>query len=335
METPASPPAGDWRALLLPLARAQDALARLEASTAAASPEVAEGLRARIALREASGWLAHHGVWVHPVDLALREAGLTGSYAAARLGERLPSVLPATATASGQGPTEAPEDQDVALALTFARLWRRLAESRTWRPLDDAAAFAAAMAPFAEREVGEKFVSMKAQLDETADLPPLLAAGLVARDWRKAGGEGGDRLSLAGLFAAACLWRAQAGTGDPGLTVWSAPVQALHRLALRPRAQWLAGFLACVAEAAGQAGRELARLRQARTRAAGIAATARSHVPGAAALVLRHPVITARLLGERLGLSPRAGLGLAGQLVRAGVLREATGRGAWRAWVVI
>ncbi|HST75419.1 MAG TPA: hypothetical protein VLJ20_08610, partial [Acetobacteraceae bacterium] len=44
----------------------------------------ADGLRARLALREAAGGLAHpHGAWVHPTDLALREAGLTGSLTAA------------------------------------------------------------------------------------------------------------------------------------------------------------------------------------------------------------------------------------------------------------
>jgi len=76
----------DSRDLLLPLARAQDGLARLEATVAAASEPVREGLRARLAFREAAGWLAHQGHWIHPIDLALRDAGLTGSYAAARLG---------------------------------------------------------------------------------------------------------------------------------------------------------------------------------------------------------------------------------------------------------
>ena len=41
--------------LLLPLAEAQDAVARLEATAAAASSGVAEGLRTRIAYREAAG----------------------------------------------------------------------------------------------------------------------------------------------------------------------------------------------------------------------------------------------------------------------------------------
>lgn len=74
-------PAGDpdTHPLLQPLAEAQDAVARLEASAAAASPAVVAGLRARVAYREAAGWLAHTHTWVHPRDLALRDAGVTGS----------------------------------------------------------------------------------------------------------------------------------------------------------------------------------------------------------------------------------------------------------------
>jgi hypothetical protein len=67
-------------ALLGPLAAAQDALARLDAMAAAAAPEpVREGLIARLAFREAAGWLATLGCWVHPRDLALRAAHLIGA----------------------------------------------------------------------------------------------------------------------------------------------------------------------------------------------------------------------------------------------------------------
>src|SRR5271163_4737916 len=54
--------------LLTPLAQAQDAIARLEARAEAASPAVAEGLRARIAYREAAGWLTYSNIWIHPQD---------------------------------------------------------------------------------------------------------------------------------------------------------------------------------------------------------------------------------------------------------------------------
>ncbi len=40
------------------------------------TPAVAEGLRARLALREAAGWLVHqHGSWVHPIDFGCGRLG--------------------------------------------------------------------------------------------------------------------------------------------------------------------------------------------------------------------------------------------------------------------
>jgi hypothetical protein len=340
----------DARTLLLPLARAQGALARLEATAAAASAAVQEGLRARLAFREAAGWLAHQGHWIHPIDLALRDAGLTGSYAAARLGQRLPSVLPATtrATAAEGAAEDVPEDQDIALALTVARLWRRLGEQRTWRPLESPEALAAALAPLGEggpaAALSERLQllwppafaeakPLRLRAGRSPDLPPLVIAGTIARDWQDAGRR--DRLSLAGVFLAACVWQAQGtdGRGD-GLPLWSAPVQRLHRLALQPRRGWLALFLGAVADAAQQAGQELARLQRAEARAAGLARTVRSRLPEAAVLALRRPIVTARLLAAALGVSHRAALGLAGQLQAAGVIREATGRAAWRAFAV-
>jgi hypothetical protein len=38
--------------------------------------------------------LAHAHTWIHPRDLALRDAGLTGSYAVAPLAGRLDAELP-------------------------------------------------------------------------------------------------------------------------------------------------------------------------------------------------------------------------------------------------
>jgi hypothetical protein len=66
--------------------------------------------------------------------------------------------------------------------------------------------------------------------------------------------------------------------------------------------------------------------------AAGIslARTARSHLPRALDQVLRTPVVTARGLAD--SLAAQAALGLLRQLVVAGVVREATGRAAWRAF---
>jgi predicted ArsR family transcriptional regulator len=55
-------------------------------------------------------------------------------------------------------------------------------------------------------------------------------------------------------------------------------------------------------------------------------------LPRALDHVLRTPVVTARSLAEALSVTPQAALGLLRQLTAAGVVREATGRAAWRAF---
>jgi hypothetical protein len=280
---------------------AQDRLARLEAGAEAASEPVRTGLRARLALREAAGWLAHHGAWVHPVDLAFREAGLTGSYTAATLGARLPSVLPVTAASGGE--LASPDDRDVVTALRHARHWRQLAELRRWAPED--------LPP----------------LPEPDGTPALLAAARIL-----AGG-GGTRLSASEALRAAWLWRERGGTGDPGLPIWSGPVRQLHRAALA--ADPVPALLEAIAEAAQAARRELARLRAAEERLRAIGGTARSRLPAAGEAALRLPVLTARALAAALGVTPRAAASLIARMAAAGVLREATGRRAWRGFVII
>lgn len=135
-EPPDPPPAakrgratdGDAATLLRLLADASAALARLEARLETSTPAVAEGLRARVALREAAGWLAHqHGPWVHPTDLGLRAAFMTGPITVAALSDRLRAALPST-LGEGPPPEILAEDVAVGQALHLAQLWTRLAE---------------------------------------------------------------------------------------------------------------------------------------------------------------------------------------------------------------
>jgi hypothetical protein len=327
-------PAGDTdtHPLLAPLAEAQDAVARLEASAAAASPAVVEGLRARVAFREAAGWLGHAHTWVHPRDLALREAGVTGSYAAAALADRLDAELPAM-TMQGASPDVVPSDDVAGAALRLARLWRRLAEHRTWRPIRDPAAVRQTLAslgwPVAgdDDAIGDWLASVAAR-DQG---PALIRAARGARAWINRQGHA-DPLAADGVFLAACLWR-EAGFGrDIPLPFWSAPVQLHHRLALQIGTAWVAGFLACIAAAARAAREELAGLLRAEAAGTALGRTARSHLPQALDHVLRSPVVTARGLADSLSITPQAALKLVRQLAAAGVLREATGRAAWRAF---
>jgi len=327
-------PAGDTdtHPLLSPLAEAQDAVARLEASAAAASSAVIEGLRARVAFREAAGWLGHAHTWVHPRDLALRDAGVTGSYTAAALADRLDAELPAT-TMQGASPDIVPSDDVTGAALRLARLWRRLAERRTWRPIRGPAAVRETLASLGWPAAGDDDAigDWLAAISARDQGPALIRAARGARAWINRQGHA-DPLAADGVFLAACIWR-DAGFGrDIPLPFWSAPVQLHHRLALQLGTAWIAGFLACIAAAARAAREEQAGLLRAEAAGAALARTARSHLPQALDHVLRSPVVTARSLAENLSITPQAALKLIRQLLAAGVVREATGRAAWRAF---
>jgi hypothetical protein len=141
------------------------------------------------------------------------------------------------------------------------------------------------------------------------------------------------RLGADSVFAAAWLWREVGGTGVPGLVFWSAPVALVHRASLAGDARVL--VCQCISEASLRARRELARLQVAERRLGGILGTKRSRLPDAGEVVLRRCVATAGQLGEAIGISSRAALGLIDRMVAAKVLREATGRRSWRGFVVV
>lgn len=317
--------------LLIPLARAQEAVTRLEIRAEGASPPVAEGLRARMAYREASGWLSYAHVSIHPHDLALRDRGLTGSYGAAFLSGRLEAQIPSTASREF-GFESAPSDIVVGQALRMAQLWRRLAELRTWRPISDADAVQESLQSLGCRRApaAAEIEDWLATVDREAG-PLLIRAGAAARDWMNRPGV--DPHGNDGIFLAASLWCRQSRR-PIALPFWSAPEPRHDRLALRVGLPWMAGFLDCIAAAAKVGLDELARLRQAEDKSRLLGRTARSRLHDAAAAVLRAPIVTTRDLAKELDVTPQAALGLLGQLVEAGVVREATGRASWRAFTL-
>ena len=319
--------------LLTPLARAQDAVARLEAKAESASPAVAEGLRARMAYLEAAGWLRCAHVWIHPWDLALRDSGVTGSYAAAAVGDRLQRELPSTVTAES-GFAAPPSDIVVNDALRLARLWRRIAELRTWRPLADAATLRETLRSLGCRtpedpELRDWLASVRA-IDRG---PLLIRAGHAARDWLNHAGI--EPHNPAAFFLAACLWREKTQLPPPiGLPFWAAPEQQHHLLSLRIGREWIAQFLECVTAAALIGSRELHRLHEIEQKGLFLGATARSRLPQAFEAVLRAPIVTAASLAKALDVTPQAALGLLRQLLAVGIVREATGRASWRAFAL-
>jgi hypothetical protein len=329
----ASPESGrpiSGNALLIPLVRAQDAVARLEASVAAAPAPVAAGLRARLALLEAAGFIAHRGPAVHPHDLALRQAGLTGSYSVAAMTGRLKHTAPWT---TADGTHEIADDHLVGNALAYARQWRRLAELIV-QPLASLESLATPLS-----QLGACLADDETERDWLQAMPgPNEQPGLLAAAAVMAAGLPGmqraEQLELGPAYVAAALWRRHGYGRSCALPFWSAPVSRIEALSRRSGIAFARGYLECVAEAAQRGARELDRLHVASGKIASLPANARSRLPEAGALALREPLVTGRLLARTLDVSVRAGLDLITRLVAAGVLREMTGRAAWRAFAV-
>jgi hypothetical protein len=325
-------PEADFRhPLLSPLARAQDAVARLETGLELASDAVAEGLRARLSYREASGWLAHAHVWIHPHDLALRDRGLTSSYGVAFEAGRLATEIPST-FARESGFEVAPSDTAANQALGLARLWRRLAEMGTWRPLSDAESVRKTLQSLGCRVLPDAEISDWMALVAEEQGPSLIRVGRAARDWQNRPGI--ERHDTGGIFLAACLWCEKKPRRPLAFPFWSAPEARHHRRELHTGIAWLADFLDCVTAAAKIGLDELGRLRRAEAQCRSLGRTARSRLQDAADTVLRRSIVTARDLADTLDVSPQAALGLLRQLAEAGLIREATGRASWRAFVV-
>jgi hypothetical protein len=342
------------------LCEAEDVLSRLDAGALAAPAAVREGLAARLAFREAAGWLAHAEAWVHPLDLALRDLGLTGSYAAAALSGKVRAALPATVTSGSvtgwtpEDPDTLPEDRVVGAAVAFARALRRLATASSWKPLASAEAMAEALKPLGGVVGPSAFGTWKAAWKGDAEAgPPLLAALAAAGRWRKveaereaqlsaegrliAGGEA-DRRQRAGLVVAAALVASGRLRAIP-LPLWAAipgrPASQWRddpRFGAEPKAVIVA--LRQIAEAARGGLRELDRLLDAA--AAGARLTAgldrRSRLADAVDAVLRVPALTPTALARRLKVVPQTATDLCRQMAKAGVVREATGRKSFRAF---
>ena len=319
--------------LLIPLARAQDAVARLEASVERASPDLATGLRARVALHEASGYLGHWHTTVHPRDLALHDAGLTGSYAAASILGTLANELP-WSFAEGAARDVAPKDWLADQALRYARLWQQLPAAGSRQAIRRPDEWRSCLALLGAGALSEEAVeSWVAALPSRTEVPGLLAAAdTVSRGLPEHGRR--DHLDLPSTYVAACVWHLHGFGQSIALPFWSAPLSRIDALSQKAGADFQIGYLDCVTEAALRARRGLSALRSVECRFSALKFGGRSHLADAAAFALREPVVTARSLGEGIGLSTRSALDLLKRLADENLVREATGRLAWRAFVM-
>jgi hypothetical protein len=333
------PPPPDYdHPLLSPLARAQGAVARLEAKTEGASPAVAEGLRAWMSYLEAAGWLRHAYFWISASDLALRDRGVTTSYGAAVHEGRLETVLPATVAQQSDLTKIAPGgaiglDLTANRALSLARLWRRLAELRSWRPLTDIETVQKTLKSLGTGGVEEAIIEDwlgGVYMRERG--PDLIRAGRAALDWTNQPGVR-DR-SPDGFFLGACLWHEKNRGAPIPLPFWSAPELHHHRLGIKVGYDWMVEFLECVTAASMIGLRELARLQEAEKKGRAIGSTRRSRLPDAVDTELRSHIVTAASLARQLDVTPQAAWALLRQLEAGGMVREATGRASWRAYVL-
>lgn len=324
----------DARALLTPLATAIEILTRLDTLVSVASPEVAVGLRARMAFKEAAGWLSFSHVRIHERDLALRASHLTSSYSAAALRGDLRPALPNT-MADSFALDIVPDDALVNQALRMAQLWPRLAELKTWSPLADAFTLRKTLEgltwshdvalPDIEQWIGG--------VKRRSDAPPLLRAATAARSWGNLPGGNPDLTPDSIFLAAAAYKQANAGQTVP-LPFWSAPNTLHNRLALQVGEKWTASFLECVNKASTFGLFELEKLQAVEAKLGDIDRSARAKLPAAIRTAIRTPVITAKSLASGTKTTPQAASVLIGEMVELGILHETTKRKSWRAFVI-
>jgi hypothetical protein len=173
-----------------------------------------------------------------------------------------------------------------------------------------------------------------AQWREALDraLPPTLAAALALDAWETI--EPLERRPWLGALLAAALLRerGKAGAHLPCLAVGLRAVPRERRRAADPATR-LAARLEAVAAAAELGLKEHDRWLTARTLLLRklVGRRGSSRLPGLIDLVLSRPLVSAGMISRELGVTPRA----AQDMVQELGLREATGRGRYRAWGVL
>ncbi|GJD60999.1 RHE_PE00001 family protein [Methylobacterium frigidaeris] len=343
-------PPATWRGLAGPLEAASDALVRVDERLARAEPVLADGARARAHLLDAQAALHLDGELVALEDLVLHEAAmdvrrptLALARAVAVLADRrrLAAAAPGRAF-SGDGwalltglAASAPDDEEderdpedgeepafVAVDRLLARTRRTLADYEAGAP----APRAATDAPLA---------AWRRILDETRDLPALLAAAVALDAWLVL--DPAPRRCHRGLLAAAALLRARgkATAHLPALALGLRESRAHWSRAL-PLPERLAGLLGAVETSARLMGRDLDRLALAREVMLRACAGRRrtSRLPQLVDLFVGTPLVTVASAARGLAVSPQAVEAMLAELGPARP-RELTERRRYRAWGIV
>ena len=178
----------------------------------------------------------------------------------------------------------------------------------------------------------ERLDAWRAVVDRTRNLPPALAAAIAADAWSAL--EPLQHTPWLGRLLSAAVLRGRGKTRSH-LACLHDGLKAIPRERRRPRdsAGRLAVELEAITAAAETGLKEHDRWLMARTLLArkldGRRSTSR--LPALLEYVLTRPIVSAGMIAEELGITPRAAQDLVAELG----LREATGRGRYRAWGIL
>ena len=235
-------------------------------------------------------------------------------------------------------PNQAIDDKEVAggeawhaemaaIDALVARSGRTVAQATNSRPPErDALAYDP------DWDEDRRIATWRASVNETAHLPPVLAAALAALTWEAV--KPLQHAHSLGRLLSASLLRAH-GKTRVHLACLNAGLRALpqeRRRATGPVAQLLVAIDAVAAAAVAglkDHDRWLLARRQLERKLADRRST--SKLPALIDVVLASPIVSAGMIAKNLGITPRAAQDLVAELA----LREVTGRGRYRAWGVI
>jgi hypothetical protein len=340
-----------WRSLTGPLEAASDALVRVDERLTRVDPVLADGARARAHLFDAQAALHLDGELVALEDLVLHEAAmdvrrptLALAHAVAVLADRrrLAAAAPGWAFSgagwallAGAG-ADAPEDEREDLEgledteeSVFAAIDRLLARTRRALADHDVGAPAPRPAP------NDPLAAWRQILDETRDLPAVLAAAVALDAWLVL--DPAPRRGHRGPLAAAALLRARgkAAAHLPALSLGLREARARWSRA-RPLADRLTGLLGAVEASARLMGRDLDRLALAREVMLRACAGRRrtSHLPHLVDLFVGTPLVTVASAARALAVTPQAVEAMLAELGPARP-RELTERRRYRAWGIV
>ncbi|WP_207231158.1 RHE_PE00001 family protein [Bradyrhizobium sp. Leo121] len=361
-----------WAQLVGPLAAAEDAVARFD-ERLAKSP-IRDGAISRTHFTDACASLWLDGELVHLDDLVLHDAGmdvraptheLTRAHAVLRARRRIAEAKPDWALSApglaslrgrgereeetGEGNFEVDDDaerEEVGLELSLgvretdphlaaafdavdaanARAERRLADETRFRPERDSLIYD----PDWDEE--ERLDHWRDVVDQTRGLPPTLAGAIAADAWGEI--EPLEHTPWLGRLLAAALLRDRGKTRSH-LPCLHAGLKNIPRARRRPRdaAARLVVQLEAITAAAESGRKDHDRWLMTRNllarKLAGRRAT--SKLPALLDYVLTRPIVSAGMIAAELEITPRAAQNLVAELG----LREATGRGRYRAWGVL